>query len=324
MATKRVIKLALQVTGLIVVLLLALLAYTFAPVKLDVAADQTPAPPVTRGRPDPAQLPEVTLSIIKAGKMPARKLFAYRGGSPGEAYENAMVAALVRHPQATFLIDAGFGANVDQHWQTIPWLMRQLSSYDKGTPAIDQLRQHGVAPDQIKFAFITHSHWDHVSGLEDFPGLEVRMPVAERTFIDSHKYPGLIDQMIGKLNVRTFDFSGGPYENFDRSLDLFGDGSVVLVPLPGHTDGSTGFFVNLRSGKRFLFTGDLTWAIEGFELPAERPWLARKLVDVDEAEVRRSIVKVHQLMRKYPDLVVVPAHDRRVHDRIASLPKFEE
>ena len=98
---------------------------------------------------------------------------------------------------------------------------------------------------------------------------------------------------------------------------------AAVVPLPGHTDGSTGVFVNLRSGKRFLFTGDLTWAIEGFELPAERPWLARKLVDVDEAEVRRSIVKVHQLMRKYPDLVVVPAHDRRVHDRIASLPNFE-
>jgi glyoxylase-like metal-dependent hydrolase (beta-lactamase superfamily II) len=234
-----------------------------------------------------------------------------------------MVAALVRHPQASFLIDAGFGANVDQHWQTIPWLMRQLSSYDKGTPAVAQLRQHSVTPDQIKFAFITHSHWDHISGLEDFPGLEVRMPASELQFIRDRKMPGLIDQMIGKLNVRTFDFSGGPYENFDRSLDLFGDGSVVLVPLPGHTDGSTGVFVNLRSGKRFLFTGDLTWAIEGFELPAERPWLARKLVDVDETEVRRSIVKVHLLMRKYPDLVVVPAHDRRVHDRIVSLPQFE-
>ncbi len=320
---KRVIKLALKVAGLIVILLLALLAYTFAPMKLDVAANQTPAPPVTRGRPDPAQLPEVTLSIIKAGMMPARKLFAYRGGSPSEAYENAMVAVLVRHPQATLLLDGGFGTNVDRHWQTIPWLMRQLSSYDKGTPAIAQLQHQGITHDQIKMAFITHSHWDHISGLEDFPGLEVRMPAAELQFIRDRKMPGLIDQMIGKLNVRTFDFSGEPHENFDRSLDLFGDGSVVLVPLPGHTDGSTGVFVNLRSGKRFLFTGDLTWAIEGFELPAERPWLARKLVDVDEAEVRRSIVKVHQLMRKYPELVVVPAHDRRVHDRIASLPQFE-
>jgi glyoxylase-like metal-dependent hydrolase (beta-lactamase superfamily II) len=319
-----VIQPVLKVAGLLVILLLVLLVYSFAPVKLDVVANQTPALPVTRGKPDPAQLPEVTLAIIKVGKMPARQVFAYRGGSWGEAYENGMAAILVRHPQASFLIDAGFGANVDQHWLTIPWLLRQVSSYVKETPAAVQLQQHGIAPDQTKFAIITHSHWDHISGLEDFPGLEVRMPAAEAQFIHDRKMPGLIDQMIGKMHVRTFAFSDAPYENFDRSLDLFNDGGVVLVPLPGHTDGSTGVFVNLRSGKRFLFTGDLTWALEGFALPAERPWIARKLVDTDEAEVRRAIVKVHQLMRQYPDLVVVPAHDRRVHDRIASLPQFEE
>lgn len=296
---------------------LLLLAYSFAPVKLDVTAENSFS---ANQKYAPAQLPEVSLSLLKAGKMPSRKVFAYRGGGVSDAYENGMAAILVRHPQASFLIDAGYGVNVEQHWRTIPWLLRQLSSYVKETPAAAQLQQHGIKPD---FALITHSHWDHISGLEDFPDLEVRMPVAERAFIDAHKYPGLIDQMIGKLNVKTFDFTAGPYENFDRSLDLFGDGSIVLVPLPGHTDGSMGVFVNLPSGKRFLFTGDLTWALEGFQLPAERPWVARKLVDYDEAEVRRSIVKVHLLMRKYPDLIVVPAHDRRVHERIASLPNFE-
>ena len=296
---------------------LALLAYSFAPIKLEVAAEPSFAAQQKRA---PAQLPEVSLSLLKAGKMPSRKLFAYRGGGVSEAYENGMAAILVRHPQASFLIDAGFGANVEQHWQTIPWTLRKLSTYVKETPAAAQLQQHGLT---VNFAFITHSHWDHISGLEDFPGLEVRLPAAERAFIEAGKYPGLIDRMIGKLNVKTFDFTGGAYENFDRSLDVFGDGSVVLVPLPGHTDGSLGVFVNLRSGKRFLFTGDLTWALEGFELPAERPWPARKLVDTDEAEVRRSIVKVHWLMKKYPDLIVVPAHDRRVHERIAGLPNFE-
>lgn len=320
---KKTLKRVFGVVGGLLLALSLLLAYTFVPMKLDIAANRTPAPAATHSQPDPTRLPEVSLAIIKAGKMPARQSFAYRGGSWGGGYENGMAAILVRHPQATVLIDAGFGSNVAQHWKTIPWLMRQLSSYVQEMPAAVQLQQHGIAPNQINFALITHSHWDHISGLEDFPGLEVRMPVAERAFIDAHKYPGLIDQMIGKMNVHTFDFTSGPYENFDRSLDLFNDGSVVLVPLPGHTDGSMGVFVNLRSGKRLLFTGDLTWAIEGFQLPAERPWLARKLVDVDEAEVRRSIVKVHLLMQQHPDLIVVPAHDRRIHERIASLPNFE-
>jgi glyoxylase-like metal-dependent hydrolase (beta-lactamase superfamily II) len=320
---KRPLTRLLAAIGIVLLFLMALLIYSFTPKKLDLSGYGSGTASFAAANLDPAKLPEIALSIIKAGKMPSRKLFAYRGGGLGEAYENGMAAILVRHPRASFLIDAGFGANVDQHWQTIPWLMRHLSSYIKEVPAAQQLQQHGLRLDQINFAIITHSHWDHISGLEDFPGLEVRMPQAELEFIHAHRMPGLIDQMIGKLNVRTFEFTGGPYENFDHSLDLFGDGSVVLVSLPGHTDGSTGVFVNLRSGKRFLFTGDLTWAIEGFELPAERPWVARKLVDVDEGEVRRSIVKVHQLMQKYPDLIVVPAHDTRVHDRIASLPGYE-
>ena len=316
------IKRILITVGIIVAVMLVLLVYTFMPAKIDVGSDrESTFAPSNRLAAD--RLPETALAMIEAGKMPARQAFAYRGGSWRGPYENGMAAILVRHPQATFLIDTGFGANVDEHWKTTPGLMRALASYVKETPAAVQLRQHGITQDQIKFVIITHSHWDHISGLEDFPGVEVRMPTAELNFIRERKMPGLIDRMIDHLNVRTFDFSGGPYENFERSLDLFNDGSVVLVPLPGHTYGSTGVFVNLHSGKRFLFTGDLTWAIEGFQLPAERPWLARRMVDNDEAEVRRSIVKVHQLMQRYPDLRVVPAHDRRVHDQITALPNFE-
>jgi glyoxylase-like metal-dependent hydrolase (beta-lactamase superfamily II) len=221
------------------------------------------------------------------------------------------------------LFDTGFGARVDEHWLTIPRLMRSLSSYVKEPPAVEQLKAKGIDPSSLRMAIISHSHWDHISGLVDFPGLEVWMPSAELDFIRAGHYPGLIDAMIDQLKVRTFDYTGGPYENFDRSLDLFHDGAVVLVPLPGHTLGSCGMFVNLPSGRRFLLTGDLTWAREGFELPAERPWLARRLVDYDEAEVRRSILRVHQLRRRYPDLVIVPAHDRRVHDRIAAFPEVE-
>lgn len=320
---KRSLRLGLRTTVLIVVLLLALLAYTFVPMKLDVAAKQAGNTFSTNRKPDPASLPDVKLSLLKAGKMLSQQSFSWRGGKWGETYESGMAAILVQHPQMSFLYDAGFGANVDAHAKAMPWLMQKLANYVKEVPAAEQLRQQGIAPDTIKTIFISHSHWDHISGIEDFPGVEVRMPVAERTFIDAHKYPGLVDQMIGQWKVKTFDFTGEPYENFDRSLDLFGDGSIVLVPLPGHTDGSNAMFVNLRSGKRFLFTGDLTWALEGFQLPAERPWVARKLVDYDEAEVRRSIVKVHLLMQKYPDLIVVPAHDRRIHERIASLPNFE-
>lgn len=307
--------------GVAVVALLALLLYTFTPAKLDVAA--YPEPVFAPSNRNASALPETSLSLIECGKMMSKQIFVFRGGRWSEGYDSGMAAVLVRHPKGTFLFDTGFGANVDEHIKTIPALMRRLTTYDKETSAAAQLKAHGVDPSEIRMAIISHSHWDHVSGLEDFPEAEAWF--AREEIDDIPKLPAgeLIKQLSGKLKLKALDLTGAAYENFDRSLDLYGDGSIVLVPLPGHTPGSIGMFVNLRSGKRFFFIGDLTWALEGIELPAERPWLSRKLVDRDEAQVRTSIVKVHQLSKRYPELIVVPAHDRRVHNRIANFPVFE-
>jgi glyoxylase-like metal-dependent hydrolase (beta-lactamase superfamily II) len=304
-----------------VVVLLGLLVYTFTPSRLDVSA--YPAPVFQTPDSSPSALPETSLSLIKCGKMMSKQVFVFRGGSWSEAYESGMAAVLVRHPKRSFLFDAGFGANVDEHIKMIPALMRRLTTYDKETSAAAQLKAHGFDPNEIKMAIISHSHWDHVSGLEDFPQAEAWFAKEEIEDIPALPAGELIQQMKGGLKLNGFEFTGVAYENFDRSYDLFGDTSVVLVPLPGHTPGSIGMFVNLRSGKRFFFIGDLTWALEGIELPAERPWISRKLVDRNEEQVRAAIVKVHQLMKRHPDLVVVPAHDRRVHERIAIFPDQE-
>jgi glyoxylase-like metal-dependent hydrolase (beta-lactamase superfamily II) len=301
--------------------LAALLVCSFLPRKLDVSAYSRGANAFNPR--ENASPPDLTLSLIECGKMMSKQVFIYRGGRWSENYDSGMAAVLVRHPKGTFLFDTGFGANVDQHIKTIPSLMRGLTRYDKETSAASQLREHGIDPAGIRMAIISHSHWDHVSGLEDFPNAEAWLAKEEADYIESLPSRELIAQMRGQLKLHPFEIYGAAYENFDRSLDLFGDSSVVIVPLPGHTPGSIGMFVNLSSGKRFFFIGDLTWAIEGVRLPAERPWLARKLVDYDEEGVRRAIVKVHELLNRYPDLVVVPAHDRRVHDRIAGFPKVE-
>jgi glyoxylase-like metal-dependent hydrolase (beta-lactamase superfamily II) len=318
---KRLIRRILLWATVAAVTLLGLLVYTFTPSRLDVAA--YPAAVFQTPVLNPSALPETSLSLIKCGKMMSKQVFVFRGGSWSEAYDSGMAAVFVRHPQATFLFDTGFGANVDEHIKTIPALMRRLTTYDKETSAAAQLKAHGFDPTEIKMAIISHSHWDHVSGLEDFPQAEAWFAKQEIDDIPTLPASELIQQMKGNLKLHQFEFADRAYENFDRSFDLFGDASIVLVPLPGHTPGSIGMFVNLRSGKRFFFIGDLTWALEGIELPAERPWISRKLVDRDEEQVRAAIVKVHQLMKRYPEMVIVPAHDRRVHDRIANFPGLE-
>ncbi len=320
---KKILKRLLLLVLLMVIVLLGLFVYSLLPMNLDTGGEEASnkfAAPIAH---QTAEKPDVSLSILQTGKMLSQDMFSYRGGAFGKTRDFGMAAVLVKHPKGIFLFDSGFGKNVDDHIKTMPWLMQKLTTYEKEVPAAEQLRRGGIKQDQISAIYISHSHWDHISGLEDFPGVPVQMPATELEFIRGHRYSGLIDLLLDKLNVKTFEFAERPYENFDRSYDLYDDSSVVFVPLPGHTDGSTGMFVNLPSGKRFFFTGDLTWALEGIQLPAERPWLARRLVDFDEAGVRRSIVKVYYLMKKYPGMVIVPAHDRRVHDQIKTFPEFE-
>jgi hypothetical protein len=100
---KRLLRRLLYLFTLVLVAACGLLVYSFTPKKL--TADDSLAIGIGRGRKDPAALPEVKLSIIKAGKMPARQSFSFRGGSWTAPYENGMAAILVRHPAGTILFD---------------------------------------------------------------------------------------------------------------------------------------------------------------------------------------------------------------------------
>jgi glyoxylase-like metal-dependent hydrolase (beta-lactamase superfamily II) len=98
----------------------------------------------------------------------------------------------------------------------------------------------------------------------------------------------------------------------------------VLVKLPGHTEGSIGMFVNLKSGKRYFFTGDLTWAAEAFIGPSEKHAIPRKKVDGDREKVKETIVLIHHLINMKPEIEIIPAHDYNAQKTIAHFPEIEK
>jgi N-acyl homoserine lactone hydrolase len=267
-----------------------------------------------------AQPPEaMKLAVLPTGRIASKAGLAYRGGALGEERQFGMAPVLVQHPRGNVLIDAGLGRNAAQHWQRQPRLQRAMSDCVLETPAADLLQAAGLAPAQLTGVLLTHAHWDHVSGLEDLPGVPVLLPQAELDFIGSGHRMARLAASLGALNYRVYEFADGPYLGFETSHDLFKDGSVVVVPAPGHTPGSVVVFVTPPGDAREAFVGDLMWQREGIELPAERPWLTRRIADVEPPLVRRWIVHLHRLQRAMPDLVVVPAHDLRP---IAALPRL--
>lgn len=305
-------KILVLITGVLLAGLLAL-GYSHMPMPLPVGeAPQFDLPAA-------APPPGMRLAVLHTGKMFSKAGFAYRGGNLLEPRVFGMAGVLVQHPKGNLLFDAGFGSRLDEHFKTIPPLMQLMSKYEKETTAAAQLHAAGIAPESLMGVVLTHAHWDHVSGLQDMPGVPVWVTRAEQDFINTDNPATTLARSFDALNYRLYEFSHGPYLGFDRSLDVFGDGSVVLVPVPGHTPGSIIAFVTLPEGQRYALVGDLVWQREGVQIPADRPWVSADMVDNDTDGVRRWIVHMHHLMQRMPELVIVPAHDRRVLETLPSL-----
>ena len=219
---------ALAATALV---LLALLLQTFLPSPL-------PKPEPYIG-PLPSATPpkEIAVFALVTGVNHRVAAYGYRGGSFFDRREFSMAGTLVRHPRGDLLIDTGFGRHIDEQFATLPLILRAITSYILWQPAADQLKAAGYDQKSLRAILLTHAHWDHVSGLPDFPDVPVWVTPPEREFIRKGGN-GQFGRPFTGIRYEEYGFEGGPYLGFPESHDVYGDGSIIVVPAPGHTPGS--------------------------------------------------------------------------------------
>ncbi|WP_237274961.1 MBL fold metallo-hydrolase [Tenacibaculum ovolyticum] len=269
-----------------------------------------------------------SLSIIETGFAKTPEAFVFRGGSLFKTRKLSHVSILIQHPKGTFVFDTGLGSEIEgQFHDNFSFVDRQMFKFTKLESLKETLVKNKFSPDSIDFIIPTHLHFDHASGIEDFPKATVWTTREEYDHAISEEAnpPAFIKEQYDAdfIKWKFMDFDTTTYEVFKESYDVFNDGTVVLVKLPGHTKGSLGMFVNLKSGKRYFFTGDLTWAAEAFIGPSEKHAIPRKKVDGDREKVKESIVMVYHLKKKKPELKIIPAHDFNAQKNIAHFPNIE-
>jgi glyoxylase-like metal-dependent hydrolase (beta-lactamase superfamily II) len=229
-------------------------------------------------------------------------------------WRQAIASIVIRHPRGLVVLDPAYARTTADEVRRAPlaWAPIVGRPEDK-TPLAGLLERAGIDPSTIAFALVTHAHWDHLSGLADLPEARVILRKTELEWARKRRRfeSGVL---FGALHVRRsrwspFEFEDRPHEGFERSFDVFGDGAIVAVPLPGHTPGSVGYFVRDASGKELLLIGDAAWSEEGFRRPAHKNAFARALVDWDLSAAAQTLSTLHALAAARPDLTLVPAHD---------------
>lgn len=253
------------------------------------------------------------LSQLPTGTYETRAAFAFRGGAFRDTRHFAATAVLVSHPDGDLLIDAGFGVHAEEHIGMLPAFRR--SAHDLGTPAAVQLDAAAYDRGRLRGVLLTHSHWDHVSGLADLDA-PVYLPAAERAYAAKARDDRVYEHVVASRQIRDLAFDGPAHLGFPASHDVYGDGSVVVVPAGGHTPGSVVVFVTLPSLQRYAFIGDLTWQLDGIERVVDRPLLMRLLADSDPKQVRVDLRRIVALADRFQ---IVPAHDVRGYAGIPTL-----
>lgn len=271
-----------------------------------------------------AQAPAgLRFALIKTGEATTLEAMVVADGGLFRPTRIGHIAVLVEHPQGRFLFDAGLGTQVDQQFgEEMSFWAKPIFAFKHVNPAITQLQAAGIeAPPRI---FLSHAHWDHASALGDFPQAEIWLPTAERETTKRGHPPAFLPSQLNRADTRwhPFSFDGPAQAGFASSLDLFGDGSAVLLPLPGHTAGSTGLLLSLADGRRYFFVGDTVWNHLGIDRPAPKFSVSSLIVDADRDVTWQSVLKIRALRDANPGLIIVPAHDSSVHDQLGYFPRF--
>jgi N-acyl homoserine lactone hydrolase len=190
------------------------------------------------------------MHALSGGRVRMRKSVYVPEADRSEMIELPVSCFLLRHSQGNVLFDTGCHPSVPDdpaaRWGGLAKMMTPIMA--KGDNVLTALSCVGVTPDDIDVVICSHLHPDHCGCNAFFKRATI---VVHENEIAAARAPNA--EAMGYL-APEWDF--GTFDELRGERDVFGDGRIVLIDLPGHTPGSIGALVALEKSGAFLLAAD--------------------------------------------------------------------
>jgi glyoxylase-like metal-dependent hydrolase (beta-lactamase superfamily II) len=264
-----------------------------------------------------------------AQSAPSPRLYVFDGGvlesDPGryrlkndevKTTQLSIAAYLVVHPRGTLMWDAG--SIPDDSWtptgEAVPRRLFLSNGQERRvtirTPLRAQLAASGHGAATITYFALSHYHWDHVANANAFAAATWLVPQAERDAMFPQKplEPPQPSNYAGLQNSKTTILPAGDH-------DVFGDGTVVIKPSPGHTPGHQVLYVKLARTGGVVLSGDL------YHYPEERTLNRLPVADASEEQTRRSRESLDAFLARAGAQLWIQ-HDLLAHAKLRKSPEY--
>jgi N-acyl homoserine lactone hydrolase len=219
----------------------------------------------------------------------------------GQSRRFAVSCYLIRHGDSYMLWDTGLAKdNLGK-----PLTEGRADSETLQVTLVDQLARRGIRPQQVTTVAISHYHFDHVGQAADFPNARLMMGKGDLEVVRTPGSPRA-------KPLAPWISGGSSVEEIAGDKDVFGDGRVVILDLPGHTPGHKGLLVKLERTGPVLLSGDVAHIRDNLDTSGVPSF------NVDRARSLASMDRFRQLARNLKATAIVQ-HDER---DLAKLPAF--